>query len=67
MRSVLEQKKEIVLDASNVEIVDSAALQLLLVFLREAKARGISIRWTKISAVFRDTVILLDIHNHLGV
>jgi len=37
-----------------VERVDTAALQLLAVFRREAAARGVAVRWAGASDVLRD-------------
>lgn len=67
MQPFLDQKEEILLDASKVEVVDSAALQLLLVFVREAQERSISTRWESASKKFLNTVTLLGFQQHLGV
>ncbi|GAA0705497.1 STAS domain-containing protein [Dyella marensis] len=42
------------LDGAAVERVDTAALQLLAVFRREAAARGMAVRWAGASDVLRD-------------
>jgi ABC-type transporter Mla MlaB component len=43
-----------VLDGGMVERVDTAALQLLAVFRREAAARGVAVEWRGASDVLRD-------------
>lgn len=42
------------LDGSLVERIDTAALQLLAVFRREAAARGVAVAWQGASDVLRD-------------
>lgn len=49
------------IDGAAVERVDTAALQLLVVFRREAAARGQSPAWQGVSAVMRDAAALLGL------
>jgi len=42
------------LDGGAVERIDTAALQLLTVFRREAAARGVAVEWLGASEVLRD-------------
>lgn len=44
----------VALDGGAVERVDTAALQLLAVFRREAAARGVAVQWLGASAALRD-------------
>ena len=49
------------IDGAGVERVDTAALQLLVVFRREAAVRGQSSAWQGVSAVMRDAAALLGV------
>ncbi|WP_266172195.1 STAS domain-containing protein [Dyella subtropica] len=49
------------LDASAVERIDTAALQLLAVFCREAGAKGHTVTWLGASTVLRDAAALLGL------
>jgi len=42
---LLDTSTQIVVDASGVEDADTAGLQLLLAFTREARSRSIALRW----------------------
>jgi ABC-type transporter Mla MlaB component len=49
------------LDVSNLERVDTAAMQLLCAFVRERKSRGQPVNWQGESAALRDAVRLLGL------
>lgn len=49
------------LDGADVERVDTAALQLLVAFRREATARGQSPAWLAVSDVMRDAAGVLGL------
>jgi anti-anti-sigma regulatory factor len=49
------------IDGAGVERVDTAALQLMVVFRREAAARGHSSAWQGVSVVMRDAAALLGL------
>ncbi|MFC4764263.1 STAS domain-containing protein [Dyella koreensis] len=53
------------LDASAVERVDTAALQLLAVFRRDAASKGLAVAWTGASAALRDAATLLGLAHTL--
>lgn len=53
------------LDASAVERVDTAALQLLAVFRREAASKGLAVAWTGASAALCDAAALLGLAHTL--
>jgi len=68
--SVAEVKAELIdafdapasqLDAAGVERVDTAALQLLVAFRREATARGQAPGWLGVSEVMRDAAGVLGL------
>ncbi|MHA6205527.1 STAS domain-containing protein [Dyella soli] len=49
------------LDGGGVERVDTAALQLLVAFRREALARGLTPAWQGVSGAMRDAANLLGL------
>lgn len=51
----------LILDAQRVSRVDAAALQLLAVFYREARAQGYSVRWQNPSSAMRHAVAWLGL------
>ncbi len=53
------------LDGSAVEAVDTAGVQLLVAFLREAGARGITVRWRSASPALRDCASRLGLREAL--
>lgn len=67
LHETLQTSNEITIDASHVEIVDTAALQLLLAFVKEVKKRSGSIKWEDVTESLRDAAHLLDIENELGI
>ncbi|GEM_PF-3422545 len=58
---------EIVMDGSRVESVDSAALQVLLAFVRSARAHGAVIHWSGISETLLNTAQLLGLARLLSL
>ena len=67
LEKFLDEKKDVIIDASDVESVDTALLQLILVFIRKMHNLGASVSWFEPSEVFCKTATLLDIATHLGV
>lgn len=57
----LEQGAGVVLDASQVERVDTAALQLLVLLRRELQARGGALDWRGASEAFNEAAGLLGL------
>ena len=53
------------LDGGAVERVDTAALQLLAVFRREAAARGVAVAWLGASAALREGAARLGLEQTL--
>jgi phospholipid transport system transporter-binding protein len=58
---------QIVLDASAVERVDTAALQLLVVFQREAAKRGKQMNWAGVSAPLHEAASQLGLAQTLAL
>jgi ABC-type transporter Mla MlaB component len=63
----LQQKKCVEIDASEVELVDTAALQLLVAFVKELRDRDVAVNWNKPSDTFCETARLLDLSDLLGL
>ena len=62
-----DSSADVSLDFSETENIDTAAMQLLLAYSREAKKRGICINWQGLSESFFRVVDLLDIRTELGL
>jgi anti-anti-sigma regulatory factor len=63
----LDGKQSVVVDAANVERVDTAALQVLTAFFIDAVAQNMDVRWQECSQVFKDAVRLLGLHDTLTI
>lgn len=57
----------VVVDAGNVESIDTAALQLLTAFVRSVHNQSRTVEWSELSDAFRDMADLADLSQHLGV
>jgi ABC-type transporter Mla MlaB component len=57
----------VVLDAGNIERIDTAALQLLCAFVRDRRARGLQVLWRASSAALLDAATLLGMKSLLGL
>lgn len=64
--SALAARKPLALDASQVERVDAATLQLLAAFCCAARDAGVPVRWCGVSAALRNAVAFLDLQDTLG-
>jgi phospholipid transport system transporter-binding protein len=63
----LQQKESVEIDASEVELVDTAALQLLVAFVKALRDRDVTVNWNKPSDTFCETARLLDLSDLLGL
>ena len=63
----LETKKDISIDASAVEMVDTAILQLLLAFTRKSQLQNIAVKWVKPSQEFLNRSEALNLTRLLGL
>jgi ABC-type transporter Mla MlaB component len=63
---VAEESTAVTLDASAVERVDTATMQLLCAFARDRSARNQSIVWRGQSQALNDAVRLLGVQELLG-
>jgi len=65
LRSLLEARQRVLLDASRIELIDTCGLQLLAAFVRDAERYGIELGWNSPSEPFRKAARLLDLEQHL--
>ena len=65
MKQALASGLPVEIDASAVERVDAAGLQLLCAFVRDAASSGREIRWSGITGALAASARLLDLHNLL--
>ena len=63
----LETEDCVVLDAANVERIDTAALQLLCAFVRDRQARGHKVQWQGTSTALQEAADLLALRCLLGL
>jgi ABC-type transporter Mla MlaB component len=64
--SALTTRKPLALDASHVERIDTAALQLLAAFCCAARDAGVAVRWRGASKALRSAAAFLDLRQTLG-
>jgi phospholipid transport system transporter-binding protein len=67
LEKLLADSHSVEMDASAVERVDTAALQLLTVFARAAQRRGIALTWRNTSDVFKRSAVLVGLDRDLGL
>jgi anti-anti-sigma regulatory factor len=63
----INRKGEVSVDGSHVESVDTAALQVLLAFVRTVQGHGAVVRWTGVSEPLLGTAQLLGVASHIGL
>lgn len=61
----IEAESPIVLDASNIEHIDTVGIQLLCTLYQEARSKGIEFRWQQPSDSFRSSARLLGLEECL--
>jgi ABC-type transporter Mla MlaB component len=67
LREALDHGLPIRLHAGRLERVDTAALQLLLAFLREAETRGCAVEWGGDNAILASAIECLGLRDALRV
>jgi len=55
------------LDASAIQRVDTASLQVLAAFVRDRRADGLALEWLGVPACLLEAATLLDLTNALGL
>jgi len=63
----LDEKKGISIDASAVEMVDTAILQLLLAFIQKTRLNNVMVKWIKPSQEFLSRSEALNLTSLLGL
>jgi anti-anti-sigma regulatory factor len=61
LQAALEAQQPVVIDATQVERADTAALQMFCAFFQEAKASGIAWQWQQPAPALREAARLLDL------
>ncbi len=64
---LLAGETSVVLDASAIETIDTAAIQLLLAFVRELHAQHRTVNWQTPSQTISSTIALLGLTQTLGI
>jgi phospholipid transport system transporter-binding protein len=59
--TVLQEKAPVALDAANIEKVDTAALQVLTAFFKDAEAANVLVQWKQPSDVLKKAARLLGL------
>ncbi len=60
-------KGEVIIDASEVEMLDTAVLQLLSAFMAERRSQDAKLTWQAPSEAFCTGAGLLGLESHLGL
>lgn len=63
----INRKGEVCVDGSRVQSVDTAALQVLLAFVRALQGHGAVVHWTGVSEALLGTAELLGVASHIGL
>lgn len=65
--SALEQKRNVVLEASQVERIDTATLQLITAFNKRLRSDGLKLSWEKPSIVVSEITKILDLEAAVSI
>ena len=65
LNSYISQKNDVIIDASSVQMIDTAMLQLLAAFVQKLKSQGTKVAWDKPSDEFVNRAVFLDLKEHL--
>jgi anti-anti-sigma factor len=67
LSSLHDEVTHCILEARQIERADSAGLQLIVAFVKEAKSRGVKISWHKPSAEFIKSSTLLGMSRMINL
>ena len=67
LQAALGAQCPVVLDATHVERVDTAVLQMLCAFVRDAQASGIVVQWRQPSPALENAARLLNVRTCLAL
>lgn len=65
--TALEQKKNVVFEASLVERIDTATFQLITAFNEKLKSDGLTLAWEKPSSVVSEIAEILDLEHAVSM
>lgn len=65
LSAYLGKYRKVVIDASSVELIDTAALQLLTSFIRQLRQDSVEVSWAGKSEVLLNTAALLGLSSYL--
>lgn len=66
LMQLLKTEQPVLLDVSQVERIDTAAMQLLCAFVRDRRARRLTTSWTGESQAFVEAIITLGLSQALN-
>lgn len=67
LKNAVDNQHEVEINASEVQRVDTAVLQIFLVFVQEAKAKDVTVTWQGVSDAFNKAADLLGIRSQLAL
>ena len=67
LREALATRQPVTLDATAVQLADTAVLQVMCAFISAARAANIAVTWRQPSAAFCRAAGLLNLHDCLGL
>lgn len=67
LKTALETQREIILNGADVEVADTAALQLLCALFMDATAQDITIRWEGASKNLQDSAKQIGVSEIIGL
>ncbi len=65
LQAAAETNSSLVIDGSQIQVIDTAILQLLVALFRHAERRGTRITWQQPSDTLCQTAALLGLEGHL--
>ena len=65
--SIIQKRRNVIINASSVEMIDTAMLQLLIAFVRKLQNQGIKISWIEPSDELISRAVLLNLEEHLNI
>jgi anti-anti-sigma regulatory factor len=63
----LSDARNVQIDASALQRIDTASLQVLAAFARDRRAEGLPVEWLSVPACLTDAAALLDLTDALGL
>jgi ABC-type transporter Mla MlaB component len=67
LQAALQARQPVVLDATHIERVDTAALQILCAFFRDAEVNGLVVQWHQPSPALQHAAQLLNVSTYLAL